>query len=358
MHFILGLPIERGGVDHLAPETVRRVCPPQSTFLCMTAFEAHQMAPTLTAASQTAVTFVGLEEYQLVVVPRLPTSGMHAEAPSSDASIAGDTGTGRSQLKPADYGHAARVVGCEYVETMHDALPCDQEPSRKRNMAEARTVKWASEAGVGSPLTVLAPVRPASPPTGEKPETAPVFPDGDGVAMTSVTLGEIPADRSKYIHRCLNAHNRHVVTTVASLPALVDTLASILTTPMETKPEDVIVMMAFPLQLARKGIAIVRSQQNDGATNGECYVNLWDPQYEKNTDPLAPSCGCMPCTRHTRGYMHHLLRVHEMNSDILLYEHNLHVVMSVLRQATRLAANNQWSTKDLAALGRSLWFGR
>ena len=70
-------------------------------------------------------------------------------------------------------------------------------------------------------------------------------------------------------------------------------------------------------------------------------VDLWNPALDLNTDPLAAACGCMACTRHTRGYLHHMLRVHEMNAGQLAYEHNLFVVQIILRRAERMAARDE-----------------
>jgi len=75
-------------------------------------------------------------------------------------------------------------------------------------------------------------------------------------------------------------------------------------------------------------------------------INLWDPTFKFSTLPLScasasenkeelmkmnrefhgsassSSCDCYTCQRHTAGYFHHLLDVHEMNAEILISVHN------------------------------------
>ncbi|KDO23471.1 hypothetical protein SPRG_11394 [Saprolegnia parasitica CBS 223.65] len=53
-------------------------------------------------------------------------------------------------------------------------------------------------------------------------------------------------------------------------------------------------------------------------------INLRDKQYERDAKPLLPGCTCFACARHSRAYINHLLNVHEMLADVLLYMHNLH----------------------------------
>lgn len=37
-----------------------------------------------------------------------------------------------------------------------------------------------------------------------------------------------------------------------------------------------------------------------------------------------PGCTCKGCSRHTRAYIHHLLKSKELLAEVLLYQHNQH----------------------------------
>eukprot|EP01102_Stenamoeba_stenopodia_P011829 TRINITY_DN365_c0_g3_i4.p1 TRINITY_DN365_c0_g3~~TRINITY_DN365_c0_g3_i4.p1 ORF type:complete len:132 (+),score=9.10 TRINITY_DN365_c0_g3_i4:312-707(+) len=51
-------------------------------------------------------------------------------------------------------------------------------------------------------------------------------------------------------------------------------------------------------------------------------INLWDKQYQFDTNSILSTCLCFTCTHHTRAYLHHLLNTHEMLATILLSMHN------------------------------------
>ncbi len=64
--------------------------------------------------------------------------------------------------------------------------------------------------------------------------------------------------------------------------------------------------------------------------------NLRNARFADDPRPLDPSCGCPACTRHPRGYLHHLFRAGEMLGPMLLTWHNLAYyqdLMSGLRAA-------------------------
>eukprot|EP00759_Apiculatamorpha_spiralis_P008806 PhF_6_TR15667/c0_g1_i5/m.24355/K15407/QTRTD1; queuine tRNA-ribosyltransferase subunit QTRTD1 len=84
----------------------------------------------------------------------------------------------------------------------------------------------------------------------------------------------------------------------------------------------------YPFMLARDGLALVlrTDEVTDAAWVGldaHPIVHLRDPQYYRNVSPLNYHCPCLTCKQHTRAYLHHLLRTHEMNATILLVVHNL-----------------------------------
>ncbi|XP_025837469.1 queuine tRNA-ribosyltransferase accessory subunit 2 isoform X2 [Agrilus planipennis] len=53
-------------------------------------------------------------------------------------------------------------------------------------------------------------------------------------------------------------------------------------------------------------------------------INLRESQYADDFKPILPNCTCLACTKHTRGYIHHLLAVQELLGPILLTIHNVH----------------------------------
>ncbi|CAO3593339.1 unnamed protein product [Absidia cylindrospora] len=61
----------------------------------------------------------------------------------------------------------------------------------------------------------------------------------------------------------------------------------------------------------------------DGKTDKT--IDMWNTNFAQTFDPLDTSCGCYTCTtRHTKAYIHHLLKAHEMLGSILLMRHNIY----------------------------------
>jgi queuine tRNA-ribosyltransferase len=59
--------------------------------------------------------------------------------------------------------------------------------------------------------------------------------------------------------------------------------------------------------------------------------NLRNARFADDTRPLDPLCGCPACTRHARGYLHHLFKAEEMLGPMLLTWHNLTYYQDLMR---------------------------
>ncbi|KAF9976566.1 Queuine tRNA-ribosyltransferase subunit qtrtd1 [Actinomortierella ambigua] len=56
------------------------------------------------------------------------------------------------------------------------------------------------------------------------------------------------------------------------------------------------------------------------------WINLWDEEHSNKFVPLMEGCECYSCKggKHTRAYINHLLKTHEMLATVLLMSHNMH----------------------------------
>ncbi|KAG0369682.1 Queuine tRNA-ribosyltransferase subunit qtrtd1 [Gamsiella multidivaricata] len=56
------------------------------------------------------------------------------------------------------------------------------------------------------------------------------------------------------------------------------------------------------------------------------WINLWDEEHGDKFIPLLEGCECYACKggRHTRAYINHLLKAHEMLATVLLMSHNMY----------------------------------
>ncbi|KAF9154275.1 Queuine tRNA-ribosyltransferase subunit qtrtd1 [Linnemannia schmuckeri] len=84
---------------------------------------------------------------------------------------------------------------------------------------------------------------------------------------------------------------------------------------------------------------------NNSPTPGEAttnrWINLWDDEHANKFVPLLEGCGCYACKggRHTRAYINHLLKAHEMLATVLLMSHNMY-------QYSKFFANVRQSIQD------------
>ena len=60
-------------------------------------------------------------------------------------------------------------------------------------------------------------------------------------------------------------------------------------------------------------------------------LNIRNARHAEDTAPIDPKCACPACTRHSRGYLHHLFRCDEMLGPMLLTWHNLTYYQSLMR---------------------------
>jgi queuine tRNA-ribosyltransferase len=65
-------------------------------------------------------------------------------------------------------------------------------------------------------------------------------------------------------------------------------------------------------------------------TSGGVF-NLRNARFAADPRPLDPLCGCPACTRHPRGYLHHLFKAEEMLGPMLLTWHNVAYYQDLMR---------------------------
>ncbi len=70
----------------------------------------------------------------------------------------------------------------------------------------------------------------------------------------------------------------------------------------------------LPTRLARHGAAFTDAGR----------VSLRQAAFAEDALPLVPGCSCYACQRHSRSYIHHLVRLKEITAAVLLSIHNIH----------------------------------
>ncbi|WP_043336455.1 tRNA guanosine(34) transglycosylase Tgt [Belnapia moabensis] len=74
-----------------------------------------------------------------------------------------------------------------------------------------------------------------------------------------------------------------------------------------------------------------RSGRTARAYTSRGMLNLRNARHAEDPSPLDPACGCPACTRHSRAYLHHLIKAEEMLGPMLLTWHNIQYYQDLMR---------------------------
>lgn len=69
------------------------------------------------------------------------------------------------------------------------------------------------------------------------------------------------------------------------------------------------------------------------ALNNDGCMDMRDKSLAEDPRPLVPGCGCFACAhgRFSRAYVHHLICAEELLTDVILFGHNLHHMLEMVR---------------------------
>jgi queuine tRNA-ribosyltransferase len=73
-----------------------------------------------------------------------------------------------------------------------------------------------------------------------------------------------------------------------------------------------------------------RSGRTGRAYTSQGVLNLRNARHAEDARPLDPDCDCPACARHSRAYLHHLIKAEEMLGPMLLTWHNIRYYQSLM----------------------------
>jgi len=139
--------------------------------------------------------------------------------------------------------------------------------------------------------------------------------DLPGYAIGGLAVGETKADMLatlEYTTPHLPAHKPRYLMGVGSPEDLVHGVA---------RGVDIFDCV-LPTRVARNGAALTR----------EGRINMRNRQYAADPDPLEPGCTCYTCRTFSRAYIRHLVKASEILAHQLLSLHNLHLLLTLMRE--------------------------
>ncbi|KAF9107386.1 Queuine tRNA-ribosyltransferase subunit qtrtd1 [Mortierella sp. AM989] len=128
-------------------------------------------------------------------------------------------------------------------------------------------------------------------------------------------------------------------------------------------PEDVLKAVAlgvdlfdtsYPYILTEEGKASmyyfgpISTTTTPTSNTNDRWINLWDDEHGDKFVPILEGCECYSCKggRHTRAYINHLLKAHEMLATVLLMSHNLYQYskfFAAIREAVKAGTLDQYT---------------
>ena len=90
----------------------------------------------------------------------------------------------------------------------------------------------------------------------------------------------------------------------------------------------------LPTRLARHSAAMTDSGR----------INLMNAQYARDERPISDHCTCYTCRHHSRAYIRHLIQVREMLAGTLISIHNIHTLLSLVRQMRQAIITGEFNS--------------
>nr|CCD12830.1 unnamed protein product [Trypanosoma congolense IL3000] len=321
-HPVLVVPCRRGGIPYLTPEQARDILEEEERVVSLCIFDAHEYR-TVCASTQRGFTeFCGLADFKLILTVRSSLVGMHASAPASDTAVSGDHGKGRLSFHSGQWLELITSLRPTMAVTLYDSVPLHELNPRRRKTTSNRSLKWANAADSLQHTLGCELIKPYGI-TGEK--------------ATYVYAGNLCQNElieQYYCHLREAVESHQVMAPAMSVGAVLMALMAGVT----------LIECPLPWVLAERGVALtlnLKPVPGETPRRYESQIDLNDPYFAVDIGPLSPSCVCYTCKRHNRAYLHHLLTVQEMNSDILLVIHNLSSMVQLVRQYRRSSAEDR-----------------
>jgi queuine tRNA-ribosyltransferase len=96
-----------------------------------------------------------------------------------------------------------------------------------------------------------------------------------------------------------------------------------------------------------------RSGRTGRAYTSRGVLNLRNARHADDASPLDPDCDCPACTRHSRAYLHHLIKAEEMLGPMLLTWHNIRYYQTLMARLRRAIVEGRF--EEEAAAIEAVW---
>jgi hypothetical protein len=256
---------------------------------------------------------------------------------------------GRQKITPELYAKAASGLNSQFTLSLYDMN--EDGTARRKEKAEARNLEWFSDlsercseknlsGNLMSPILLPAKDEPI-PPTLSKAHADSSH--VSGVALVGRWRDGLNnlLDSLEYQHvAVLCTHSLAEVVEIAS-----SGVVNIIGTDLPTRWAKSKHALGVDIQ-DNNGKRSKEGDDKNQSLNADGCMDMNDKQFARDTRPLVPGCSCLACNHNefSRAYIHHLVRAKELLAQILLFGHNLHHLLVLVR--TLNSSEDKQSVKD------------
>jgi queuine tRNA-ribosyltransferase len=93
-----------------------------------------------------------------------------------------------------------------------------------------------------------------------------------------------------------------------------------------------------------------RSGRTGRAYTSRGVLNMRNARHADDASPLDPDCDCPACTKHSRAYLHHLIKAEEMLGPMLLTWHNIRYYQTLMARLRRAILERRFEAEAAAII--------
>lgn len=362
----LVLPTRKGSLINLTPAQANSVLNDEEKWMSISVFEASEFISPLTQGGISLCQFCGLSDFKSILTLHNCFHGLRSTATSVSNSgkttISSTYEKGKLSLNLQKFIEIASCIHPDCMVCPHEAIQLCESAERKRKATAVRNSKWKEEI-TDAMASVDVTNRPKNVFFSDTNALSP-----SGAECNMIFISSLPGNENlEEFDANLSDITQHFSLSHLSSPSSKEdagnsvfmvSVNSIAHFFIALKYSITFIESSLPWSLAEKGIAFVVPEKflkySEGRVSSQeiesidflssdfsFLIDLNDHKYQLDTTSIQCDCKCYTCTRHTKAYLHHLLTVQEMNSEILLSLHNLSTFVVITRKFRNSSAEER-----------------
>ncbi len=140
----------------------------------------------------------------------------------------------------------------------------------------------------------------------------------DGLALGGFSVGEEPADMYRVLSQIVDFMPQNKPRYLMGVGT----------------PSDLLIAVGHGIDMFDCVIP-TRNARNGTLYTWEGTLRIKNEKWKHSTLPLDEKCGCYACKNHSRSYLRHLIRLHDLTASVLLSIHNCHFYQDLMREVRK-----------------------